>query len=86
MGMRKYQRQVAKARLKAAGVGNVGKKMRLGGMGKSHGAIRRLMRTAKGRRWLAAMRAAMVPNWRRALNPPKKAQGKPRRRIRRVTA
>lgn len=86
MGMRKYQRQVAKARLKAAGVGNVGKKMRLGGMDKSHGSIRRLMRTAKGRRLLAALRAKMVPNWRRALNPPKKAQGNPKRRIRRVTA
>ena len=82
MGLRKYKRQVARTRMQAAGVGNVGKKMRIGGLMQTHGAMKRLMRTAHGRRWLAVRRAESVANWRRALQ----TQKNERRRIRRVAA
>ena len=66
MGMRKYQRQIAKSRLKALGVGNVNKKMR-GKVRMSHGKARRMQRTMCNRVRLETLKKAGIQNWRRVL-------------------
>lgn len=66
MGMRKYYRGIAKARLKAMGVGNVNKKMR-GRVRMTHGQVRKMLRTKLGRKKIAALAKAGVANWRRVL-------------------
>ena len=66
MGMRKYQRQIAKARLKAMGVGNVNKKMN-GKVRLSHGQVRKMYRTKLGRKRMKLLAHAGISNWRRVL-------------------
>ncbi len=66
MGMRKYQREVARNRLKAMGVGNVNKKM-AGKARLSHGKVRKMMNTKLGRKQLNMLSKAGIQLWRRVL-------------------
>ena len=66
MGMRKYERSVAKARLKAMGVGNVNRKMN-GKIRMSHGQVRKLYRTKLGRKKIKLLARVGIANWRRVL-------------------
>jgi len=64
MGMRKYQRSVAKARLKAMGV----KTNRLGSNIMPQGnALRKKMRNPRGRRYLEFLREQKPALWRRVM-------------------
>ena len=64
MGMRKYQRAVAKARLKCMGV----KSNRLGSGIMPHGnALRKKMKYAHGRKYLAYLRKQKEAVWRRVM-------------------
>ena len=64
MGMRKYQRSVAKARLKAMGV----KTNRLGSKIMPQGnALRKKMRNQRGRRYLEFLREQKPALWRRVM-------------------
>ena len=95
MGMRKYQRSVAKARLKALGVGNVNRKM-AGRVRLGHGKARKMQRTMCNRVRLSEIKKAGIQNWRRVLwgelsteaymrqCHPEELKRKARRRIRRV--
>lgn len=64
--MRKYQREVARNRLKALGVGNVNRKM-AGKVRMSHGQVRKMFRTKLGRKRLGMIAKAGIANWRRVL-------------------
>jgi len=64
--MRKYQREVARNRLKALGVGNVNKKMN-GKVRLSHGQVRKMYRTKLGRKRMKLLAQAGIANWRRVL-------------------
>ena len=64
MGLRKYEREIARSRLKALGVGNVNKKMN-GKVRMSHGKVRKMMKYKLGRKQLNSLIKAGVANWRR---------------------
>ena len=66
MGMRKYQREIARNRLKALGVGNVNKKMR-GKVRMSHGKARRMQQTMCNRVRLETLKKVGIQLWRRVL-------------------
>lgn len=86
MSMRKYQRQIAKARMAALGIDRINRKMG-GKIRYSNGSIRRMMRTHRGRRLMGEIREDDQPNWRRILTgdiaeAAERAQiGKQKRRI-----
>lgn len=59
--MRKYLREIAKARLKAMGIEHVNKRF---GMGMKNSQARKLQRTYAGRKRLDFIRSTKEPVWR----------------------
>ena len=62
MGLRKYKRGIAKARL-----AKMGFRRRQIGTGMERSRLRKLMKTNRGRRLLAKLRAKDKPIWRKVL-------------------
>lgn len=66
MGLRKYERQIAKERMKALGIGNVNRNMG----GKAYfgkGKLRKLMGCRHGRKLMNKLRQDGMARWRRVM-------------------